>query len=875
MIQGALRELHKAVTTLDSPESLKILNINEDTLDSPETTLAYIERCKAWSRLRNIVRSIPDLLSQSESVALVGFLGHFSSGKSSLINAILGASSAVDGPGYKRDVGVHPTDTRITLIAHPSHARSAKTSPYSAIGDVDVVHGPDLDFLKNATLVDTPGLGNEAAEHDAVTRFLHLCHVLVITIDGRRPFADRDKDFALLDTAFNKLDGVPKILVVTSAEEFLPSRRASFDAWQEDKADAFWAESIRRLNRDSRFEHQLDRLLSAPRFFVDSKEGFRVDEVVKELLPIVTDDDQRERIRIAQARYVLETAHEALGVLLRYISVRSSNLSSLRTSAQKRAENTATVVEELLHSLETALGSVKNRLKESRRSIPTDTFVIDSVVTPSAIRKADAEALGALETETRQALEERLSSVRAGIWRTVRRTFRRRTRAWFGRRDVQLGLQARIQVHLDVAQDIPGLAESVESCTQSMVRLASQRSTAAIGSYVEHLRSPVNESWQIGSRTRDVEVALGDFQHKHDDSVRGFYAYVTDPSSVDLLREHGFVEYDGSGQRAAQLESINALSCSGFAEIEQSSERCKDRLRSLSFGEVGELSTTDGQAWVVDGDFLETCREYTRGHIDSVCQRALDDFVSRIGDRVDRAVDASNAAWSVFAEARRQIWRARRTFAIRLACGGVVLAGLWAVVNSFAPGLLAAFDSVRQQVYVGVATTVAVTVLQFLIAGPKNETLRSAMRPSIAERAAFWRTWQGLERGLEEHFGEAYGDLLSQVDEESLEVDKAIAVCVVKGLKERSMAYRGAVQSLSDLRRAIDEKCEVLDEYSAVVNQRLGEIPGELKGRASSVKNDAVQGHLSRIQEAADSVYEMESDIRRIAAIAEPHLRSS
>ena len=48
-----------------------------------------------------------------------------------------------------------------------------------------------------------------------MARFLHLCHVLVITIDGRRPFADKDKDFELLDTAFNKLAGVPKILVVT------------------------------------------------------------------------------------------------------------------------------------------------------------------------------------------------------------------------------------------------------------------------------------------------------------------------------------------------------------------------------------------------------------------------------------------------------------------------------------------------------------------------------------------------------------------------------------------------------------------------------------------------------------------------------------
>ena len=82
--------------------------------------------------------------------------------------------------------------------------------------------------------------------------------MLVITIDGRRPFADKDKDFELLDTAFNKLAGVPKILVVTSAEEFLTARTASFATdWQAEQAEAFWEEAIGRLGRDPRFRDHL------------------------------------------------------------------------------------------------------------------------------------------------------------------------------------------------------------------------------------------------------------------------------------------------------------------------------------------------------------------------------------------------------------------------------------------------------------------------------------------------------------------------------------------------------------------------------------------------------------------------------------------
>ena len=152
MLEDTLRAINETVGTLDTDECLSILNINEELIYSPSTTLEYLDRCRAWTRLRNIANSIPDLLNQSESIALVGFLGHFSSGKSSLINALLGVTSG-ENPGYKREVGLHPTDTGITLITHQDQAKLVSKSPYTAIDGVKVVHGPALEFLEHATLV--------------------------------------------------------------------------------------------------------------------------------------------------------------------------------------------------------------------------------------------------------------------------------------------------------------------------------------------------------------------------------------------------------------------------------------------------------------------------------------------------------------------------------------------------------------------------------------------------------------------------------------------------------------------------------------------------------------------------------------------------
>ena len=140
MLEDTLRELNAAVEELHTAESLSILNIDEELLDFPATTREYLARCHAWNRLRNIAKSIPDLLNQSDRIALVGFLGHFSSGKSSLINALLGISND-ENPGYKRDVGLHPTDSGITLITHRDHAKLVSKSGYTAIDSVEVVHG--------------------------------------------------------------------------------------------------------------------------------------------------------------------------------------------------------------------------------------------------------------------------------------------------------------------------------------------------------------------------------------------------------------------------------------------------------------------------------------------------------------------------------------------------------------------------------------------------------------------------------------------------------------------------------------------------------------------------------------------------------------
>ena len=873
MLGQTLRSLYDAVGALDNPNSLSILNIDEDLLDSPATTLEYLKRCRAWTQLRNISKSIPDLLRQSDSIALVGFLGHFSSGKSSLINALLGISTD-QNPGYRRDVGLHPTDTEITLISHRDHANLIRKSAYTTIDAINVVHGPALEFLEHATLVDTPGLGNEKAEHEAVTRFLHLCHVLVITIDGRRPFADKDKDFELLDTAFNRLSEVPKIIVVTSAEEFLTSRTASFaTSWQADQAEAFWDEAIERLRRDPRFRNHLDRFQTAPRFFVDSKEGFNVDDVRDALLPIVTDREHRARIRQAQGRYVLATAADALGVLFEYIFTRSENLNRLHSEAQKRADGTAIAVEELIQSLESSFAFVRQRMQESRKAIPTGSFAVEEIVTAQAIKETQGPTLRKLEGKIRDVLKTQLSNVRTPTWHRVRRNYMARTRSWFptkGEVDVKTFLGRRV----DVGSDETGLKDASTRCARGILRFVNQKLTAVVASSIQHLRSP-SESWEIGSRARDIQASLETFQHKHDDSVKSFYAYISAPSSIDLLREHGFVGFDESGEQAVRARSIDALNCVGFNAISQSSENCKERLRLLRRGEPEDLDPSlddDEESSVRESVFGDAYCKLVADRVNVVCQQRVDAFLSGLSERINHFVGDLGVERARAASSKVRIWKARATMAGRCALVVIPLLVLLLAFSEFAPNQFESLlsmlsDRLFEAIMVGAISTILVLAFVYVIAGAKNEIVRWALRSVLLEKWASRTKRRHLANALKAYFDESYDRLVSDLGEMPLQVDHAIADGVVEWLKNHSESHRQAEQVLAELRQVIVARRELFDEFIGVVNQNLNQIPIELRETADAIKNNVIEEHMSRIRGAATSVEDVKSDVERISEI--------
>ena len=534
-----------------------------------------------------------------------------------------------------------------------------------------------------------------------------------------------------------------------------------------------------------------------------------------------------------------------LGVLLAYISTRSENLNRLHTEAQRRADGTAIAVEELLQSLESSFATVRQRLHDSRQGIETGTFAVEAIVTSQAINESQGPTLRKLEGDIREALERRLSDVRRPTWRRVRRQYMARTRGWFPAKgnvdvDTLLGWQ------FDVGSDGTGLASASTKCARGILRVVNQQLTAAIASSIQHLRS-TSEAWEIGTSARDIEFSLEKFERTHDDSVRSFYAYVSAPSSSDLLREHGFVGFDESGEQAVRTESIDALNCLGFAAISRASESCKERLRLVRREDPEDLDRSldeDEERSIEDGAFGDGYRDHVANRVNVVCQQRVDELVSGLSERVDRFVKDVGEERTRVVSLRARIWRARATLVGRFAVVAISLSGVLFAFFKLAPNQSALFwsmlsDRLFEAMLVGSLSTVLVLAFGYVVSGAKNENVRRALRPILLEKWASRTNRRRLALALKAHFDESYDQLVSDVDEMPLQVDQAIADGVVEWLKNHSDSYRQAEIELAELQRVIVGRCELFDEFISVVNQHLNEIPKELRDTADEIKRTA------------------------------------
>jgi small GTP-binding protein len=120
--------------------------------------------------------------NQLEAMFLLVFVGEFNSGKSAVINALIGEEVMPEG--------VTPTTSMIHLLMEGDAGRDAEF-----LGGV-FTHRHPSPFLREISVVDTPGTNAIIREHEAISQdFIPRSDLVLFVTSADRPFSESEREF--------------------------------------------------------------------------------------------------------------------------------------------------------------------------------------------------------------------------------------------------------------------------------------------------------------------------------------------------------------------------------------------------------------------------------------------------------------------------------------------------------------------------------------------------------------------------------------------------------------------------------------------------------------------------------------------------------
>lgn len=293
-ILDGLTNLEKA---LDRPLANKALDLKEKTDTADQKDLLI--------RLR---KSLTQYVKRTRDLIYVACIGHFSSGKSSTINSLLGLWNS----SLERDNNQNPTDDAITLISHDDNARLL--FPIVGSGLPTRLITIDNSMLDQLVIVDTPGSGDPQFIDDMARDFLPICDLVLFFLNATNPLDKSDRP--MLSELHGRLPFVPIKFVITRADELRrnydqPISMSNFD---DAKAATFLADIVSRvavLLETSKYGVN-DFIL------IDNKKGFQVDALKNDLISRTEPSRFQEQLKMhSQKVKFFQTTSESL---LKYFS---------------------------------------------------------------------------------------------------------------------------------------------------------------------------------------------------------------------------------------------------------------------------------------------------------------------------------------------------------------------------------------------------------------------------------------------------------------------------------------------------------------------------------------------------------------------------
>ena len=272
------------------------------------------------------LNALSEAILQLDELFLIVVVGEFNSGKSALINALLGE--------YVLEEGVTPTTARVTLVRW-----GEALSEQIVNEDFAIVTYP-LELLKELNLIDSPGTNAIIRRHELLTtEYVPRSDLVLFTTSADRPLTESEREFLEKILAWGK-----KIVLVINKADILDGQEAI------EEVRAFVA------------QHTAGILGYAPELFVLSAK-------LAEKANQISDPVEKERLRKASGitdleRYITETLDDRARLELKLsnpLGVASNLLQQAEVLNQAQAEELQADLK-LVSELEAMLSAYRKEL---------------------------------------------------------------------------------------------------------------------------------------------------------------------------------------------------------------------------------------------------------------------------------------------------------------------------------------------------------------------------------------------------------------------------------------------------------------------------------------------------------------------------------
>lgn len=127
-------------------------------------------------------RRVDDLIRGLDELFTLVLVGEFNAGKSSVINALFGSRLRKEGP--------IPVDDRISILRWGEEASSRVITPFV------IEQTYPVEFLRDITLVDSPGTNSIVRQHQEITQdFIPRADLVLFVTSIDRPLSDSERQF--------------------------------------------------------------------------------------------------------------------------------------------------------------------------------------------------------------------------------------------------------------------------------------------------------------------------------------------------------------------------------------------------------------------------------------------------------------------------------------------------------------------------------------------------------------------------------------------------------------------------------------------------------------------------------------------------------